>query len=288
MFTGILSFCKKLSSRPQKISDGLTSTDLLKSLALILMFVDHIGHFFYPDEEWFRVVGRLSVPIWFFLIGYADVRKVQGVIWLGGFVVLLSTLISGYYIFPLNVLFTLALARLWVDRLMFGALQNYEAFVGMFFILLFLGVPSAMFFEYGAFGMMFTVFGYMRRHHEGLEIRPLAKYGFLVAIGVVYVAFSGLSLTAFSNAQLLFLSVALFFLMMVMYHFRRCEFVSVPQGLERFMIPFKILGRHTLLIYVLHLSLLNILMIFIGDERYGFGQVQILVPPFQEAIRAIL
>ncbi len=41
----------------------LTSYDLLKTLAVILMIIDHVGHHFFPDEMWFRVVGRLCVPI---------------------------------------------------------------------------------------------------------------------------------------------------------------------------------------------------------------------------------
>ena len=202
MVSAISSLSKRLFTNRQSLPVALTSYDLLKALALILMFVDHVGHFFYPDEEWFRVIGRLSVPIWFFLIGFANARQVQGMIWLGGVVVALSVLVSGYYFLPLSILFTLALARLWIDRLMAGALQSYESFAGMFFILFFLSFPSIMILEYGTLGIMFTVYGFMRRHKEGLTIHPCAYFGFLCAITICYVAFSGLAIAQLSMAQL--------------------------------------------------------------------------------------
>ncbi len=33
----------------------LTAYDLLKTLAIILMVVDHIGAYFFPDQMWWRV-----------------------------------------------------------------------------------------------------------------------------------------------------------------------------------------------------------------------------------------
>ena len=286
MASAIFSFSKRLFSREQSLPSALTSYDLLKSLALMLMFVDHAGHFFFPDEEWFRVIGRLSVPIWFFLIGYANTRQVQGVIWLGWFVVALSVLVSGYYILPLNILFTLALARLWIDRLMVGALQSYESFAGMFFILFFLSFPSIMLFEYGTLGMMFTVYGYMRRHKEGLTIKPLAYFGFLFAIGVCYFLFSGLGISQLSVEQMVVLLGGIFGLMTGLFFFKPVTFPKASTAVGTLLLPVKFMGRHTLLIYVGHLVVLNLLMVFIGDERYGFGQVQILAPSLNQIIHA--
>ena len=170
----------------------LTSYDVLKSLAVVLMVVDHLGYFFVPDESWFRVIGRLSVPIWFYLIGYADRRFVQTSIWVGAAIVALSAIVSGEYFLPANILISLAIARLWIDRLMVGGLQSYEAFAGLFFLLFFLSFPTMLFFEYGAMGMMFTVLGFLRRHKEGLEINAFAMFGFVAAITIFYIVISGL------------------------------------------------------------------------------------------------
>ena len=288
MVHAISSFSKRLFIRRENLPEALTSYDLLKTLALLLMFVDHAGHFFYPEEEWFRVIGRLSVPIWFFLIGFADTRRVQSAIWVGGLLVMLSTIVSGYYILPLNILFSLALARLCVDRLMVGALQSYESFAGMFFLLFFATFPSVMLFEYGAMGVMFTVFGYLRRHKEGLTIKPLALYGFLTAIALFYVVFSGVAIPQLSAEQMYVLTGGMAGLMVILFFFRGCVFSNIPKRFNWFFWPIKIMGRHTLLIYVMHLVALNLIMLGVGDDRYGFGQVQILAPSFMQIIRAVI
>ncbi len=43
------------------------SGGVLKLIALILMTVDHIGEFFPNTPIWFRYIGRLSAPIFFFI-----------------------------------------------------------------------------------------------------------------------------------------------------------------------------------------------------------------------------
>lgn len=44
------------------------SGNMLKILAAIFMTVDHIGLLFFPSEEIFRIIGRLSFPIFAFMI----------------------------------------------------------------------------------------------------------------------------------------------------------------------------------------------------------------------------
>lgn len=41
---------------------------MLKLIALLLMVLDHLGYFFFPDQEWMRAVGRLAMPIFAFAI----------------------------------------------------------------------------------------------------------------------------------------------------------------------------------------------------------------------------
>ena len=41
---------------------------MLKIIAMISMVFDHVGDMFFPDAAWFRVVGRLAMPIFAFCI----------------------------------------------------------------------------------------------------------------------------------------------------------------------------------------------------------------------------
>ena len=67
--------------------DGFT----LKIVAIITMIIDHIGVIFFPNVIAFRVIGRISFPIFAFLIveGFLHTRDVKKyMIRLGGFALL--------------------------------------------------------------------------------------------------------------------------------------------------------------------------------------------------------
>jgi hypothetical protein len=56
---------------------GLTNYHL-KLLAAATMVVDHVGVVFYPDDDWFRIVGRISFPlfVWLLVQGETYTRNV--------------------------------------------------------------------------------------------------------------------------------------------------------------------------------------------------------------------
>lgn len=282
-----MTLFSSIYTRP-KISENLTSHDLLKSLALILMVVDHIGYFYFSEESWFRVIGRLSVPIWFFLIGYANTRQVQSVIWIGAIVVALSAVVSGEFIFPLNILFSLALARLWIDRIMVGALQSYESFAGMFFLLFFLSFPSMLMFEYGTMGFMFAAMGYLRQHKEGLTINRFALFGFVAAVSVFYAVVSGLLVVDLDQMQMWFLCGGVFALSALLFVFEGHEFKVISKSFGCLVKPFQIMGRHTLFIYVVHLVIFRGIVLFLDDDRFGLFEVEIMPPVFAQIIRGFI
>jgi hypothetical protein len=51
--------------------------DLLKIIAIVTMTVDHVGAFLYPDLEVLRIIGRLSFPLFAYLLvlGVDSTRK---------------------------------------------------------------------------------------------------------------------------------------------------------------------------------------------------------------------
>jgi len=77
------------------LPDTVTSYDVWKTLAVLLMIIDHIGAYFLPDEQGLRILGRLCVPIWFFLVGYAQSRDLSWRLWAGVAILSISNYIGG-------------------------------------------------------------------------------------------------------------------------------------------------------------------------------------------------
>src|SRR5215207_3097947 len=54
----------------------VTTVDLFKFAGVLSFLVDHYGLFFDPEDNWWRLVGRIAAPIFFFLVGFARNRTV--------------------------------------------------------------------------------------------------------------------------------------------------------------------------------------------------------------------
>lgn len=53
--------------------------DILKAIAMLSMLIDHIGLLFFPEQDWFRQIGRLAFPLFAFFLAqgfiYTSSRK---------------------------------------------------------------------------------------------------------------------------------------------------------------------------------------------------------------------
>lgn len=261
--------------KTQKMPAGLTSYDLLKALALLLMFVDHIGYFFYPEEMWWRTIGRLSVPIWFFLIGYANTREIPRLFWAAGVLVVFSALMSGEYLFPVTIIFTLIWARYVADWLFRGATRNKEAFSGMFFFLFLLSGPTLVFVEYGTLGLLFTLLGVLRRNTHLLQAPQWMFLSYTVAAAFAYVFVQSFLMPTLSIPQFQFFVCGMTVICFWLYNFKPVSFEKI--NLKSFppVALVQLMGRRTLEIYALHLVALRIFVVVTNPERFPLFDFQI-------------
>ncbi|MGB3565327.1 MAG: TraX family protein, partial [Thermoanaerobaculia bacterium] len=101
------------ATRSTHTPHAVDNTDWLKTVAIILVAVDHIGYFFIEDAQWWSVFGRLAAPPFFFLLGYAQTRTVPlHWIWLGVILTLLESWNAGWTWVAPNILLSLALIRI--------------------------------------------------------------------------------------------------------------------------------------------------------------------------------
>ncbi len=158
------------AARSTHTTPAVDNTDWLKTAAITLVSIDHIGHFFMQDDHWWGAFGRLAAPTFFFLIGYAQTRTVPLYwIWLGIILTLLESWNAGWTWVAPNILLSFALvrfARPYVQIIV----QRYgwAAFVLVVCALLAVHPLAAMMVDYGAGGWLWALFGlYQRMYVDG-------------------------------------------------------------------------------------------------------------------------
>ncbi|AGH97412.1 TraX family protein [Micavibrio aeruginosavorus] len=249
----------------------ITSYDLLKAFAVLTMLVDHIGFYFFPEDMWWRAIGRLCVPIWFFLIGYARSRDIGPRLWIGGTILLVADLIAGKYLIPFNILFTMLAIRLMIDPLMRGVTRaGVQVLWAVAVICFFAYLPTAFVLEYGTQGVLLAIFGWFMRHRAdgGWGRIPEAMVqNYVIFAAVSFVLIQTVSF-GFAQGQMLLLATCALPVFGALYMFKPLNFprltalIGPLAGVVRFM------GRWTLEIYVGHLVILNIVGVICFPDRF--------------------
>lgn len=166
----------------------ITSTDWLKLIGIASFLVDHVGLFFIEDDDWWRLLGRLAAPIFFFLIGFARSRNIP-LSWILWGIVLsgIDWWIDGGEEFALNILLNFVFLRLalrLVDRWAETPLR-----LGVFALIALLLLPVAgEVFEYGAEGWLWALFGFAQRaFRDGRAGFAKPRFIFASVAGIAYV-----------------------------------------------------------------------------------------------------
>ena len=259
----------------KQLPANITSYDLFKALALVLMLADHIGYYFYDDVDWWRVAGRICVPIWFFLIGYANSRDLGPRMWIGAVVLVLFSMLTGEWLLPVNILFTMIIVRLVLDRVMRACKTGEESFMAISTVLLFLALPTYNYWEYGTQGIIMAMFGYLMRNKPDIgEVRDqviLRKLFILFAMSQ-YIFIQGL-MFAFPLPEMVVFSLGTFVVMAALYDFQPKEYPALTAKLPHFAVAIlEFMGRRTLEIYVAHLILFKLLGPIVDPERFQWLQ----------------
>lgn len=157
------------------------SAFLLKILALVAMVIDHVGAIFFPQYVWMRYVGRISMPVFAFLLseGYQHTRNFNlYALRLAVFAVLSEVpydlLFHGTYLEfgRQNIFFTL-LAALTVIRLLDEAGKRQNIFL---FLLAAVVTYAAelLGFSYGYYGVLVPVAFFLFRKYKGFDLLAFA------------------------------------------------------------------------------------------------------------------
>lgn len=271
--------------RLTKYGTQANSHDWLKTIAILLMVVDHVGVYLFPSEYLFRFVGRFSFPIFFFLIGYTYqglredspasssawkkyyikqpplLKKVLDFFWALSIksdllLCLLLITVSNYLlvqnVFPLNILFTVIVCRIVIYLLdKFQLLDNWLIMSWLFFTLL--HVPLIFVYEYGGVAILITILGQLvRKNRQGeIKVRVFIFLSYLSYCASQMVYFPA----TFNYIASLYIGIAVLFVLLSTYQFQK-KFL-LP-NLSAVNLPVMFISRYSLYVYTAHLLILKI------------------------------
>ncbi len=234
----------------------LNSWDLLKCLALLLMFIDHAGAYVFLTEEWLRGIGRAAMPIFMFLTGYAAHYRYSRKLFLLGSILYVSEIFATGHYSPPNILFTILLCRAlfaWLEMKGKTITRPFEWYaVCVTFFMSFAVI------EYGTFALLFAICGYMKKNAH-LYRKKQMKAFWALAFATHWAA-EGLMRGA-DPLTWAIMAASLAFVGWVMWTgaTEKIRTEGWPAGLAR---PLKFLSYHSAYVYVAHVIALQWLQSF--------------------------
>ncbi len=257
------------------VSRIVDNTDWLKTAAIILVLIDHIGYFFIDDGDWWSVFGRLAAPVFFFLIGYAHTSKVP-LQWLmlGVILTVLESANNDWAWVAPNILLSFALVRLGLPHLRkLVEKQGWVAFAVIAAVLVALLPIAGKVVDYGSEGWLWALLGFAQRMYAdrsavndsvaaGKPSRATAIIGVLVcAVAAGAYVWQEQKEFDFSEIQLTTFIVCVGVLSLSL-----CLFARGPSRIQppaAFAGALSFIGRHTLAIYAIELAAFEILILLV-------------------------
>lgn len=241
-----------------KYGREVNSHDLLKTLAITTMVVDHVGRFFLNNDIWFRSVGRMAAPQFFFLVGYSGSYRFKREILLYGVALWVINFLTSpgtsivEHILPINILISFVLIKAILNK--FNVLNIPSEFLVLLFgILMSLSLPTYMLIEYGTIGLSYAIGG--RLLSKG---HPLARFWIAATVAVHFCFESVFLILGQHGVPMLLLPgvvalVAVVFVVNLMI-FLRYRFRIFPIRQEYLKTLAIYISRYSLELYFFHLS----------------------------------
>ena len=265
-------FYSHLKPLPQSV----TSYDILKTIALMLMLIDHIGYYFLPDNETLRAIGRLCVPVWAFLIGYSLSDKKDPRLVAGTLILAINAYICGDLIVPLTILFTFFLCRVCMPLIQRVATTDYEKCIGIVILLALLALPTQFAFQYGTQIFLFALAGRFLKLRQQNKA-DVSRYYPIILLTVANIVYGLLQLIIFNFS---YMSIAILVIGQFVVSVFLMKFMLKHYNLSKTLEFFKLdkalmfCGRWTLELYVLNIVSFSVISNMLGiGERDWFSFV---------------
>jgi hypothetical protein len=217
----------------------VTHLDIIKTIAVIVMVIDHLGMYFFPDITWFRAIGRIGMPVWFFMVGYARGRDLPNRLLIGALVLAVADIVFFNRVFPMNALVTIIALRFTIDLIMGFILRSRYIFVLSSILMTLFYVATNLVVEYGTLALM------------------LDYVGFSILTFVAFCLFQNATFQ-FDDIQFAMMGILTFACMAILMTMRPMTFPQIKGGMVVRVLQY--CGRNTLDIYVAHLLVFKVIL----------------------------
>jgi len=224
---------------------------MAKVAAIVLMFIDHTGAYYFTDETWLRAVGRGAAPIFLYLAGFAASYRFNWEIFILATLLAIANLMLGFPLYQFNILFTILICRAildWLEKRNKTISRPHEWFIGALAL-----IPATCeVFMYGSLGMMFALSGYFKR--KASVYSPRMQRNFMRA---TFVTFGLWELVAFKffdiDTMILVIVLCGVYRFLCALEVRATDLSHYPAWLAKFC---KFVSYYSARIYVLHLLII--------------------------------
>jgi hypothetical protein len=243
---------------------AVTQLDVIKTLAVAIMICDHVGAYFFDNIDLFRSIGRIGLPVWFFLAGYGKARQLPFLLVAGAIFLVGVDVVTCQAILPLNALISIIVVRYSMDFIAAHFLKKWDMLFLLCAVMALLLLLPFELFEYGPMAFMLGISGYLARHYPGKYFGKYWGYH-LYALGVVMAAQIINFEFDWINTLVMLIGFTMMFGWLLSMHR-----IALPANVF-YGAVWRFGGRYTLEIYVVHITLFCIAAFFLfPDARTCF------------------
>lgn len=228
--------------------------DLLKNIAFVTMFIDHLGFYLFPNLLWLRLIGRTSFPIFAVLHGISFKNNTQNnnvsLLIYGSLTSSILLVFFNLPPMPFNILFSFYLFNFIFEKIN----KLYQANIVFAIALIVLTYPGYLLlkniFEYGVFTLLFMLVGKTFNKVGKNLIDILCS----IAVFALYIAIQSKHF-GFDNYQIIVFVILLSFAYLLLYNFSYREYYHLKSNKILLFI-----SRYSLELYFWHILLLALIL----------------------------
>ena len=140
--------------------------DLIKTIAIFAMIIDHTGLYLFPEYPVMRLIGRVSMPIFCFFAGYNFKNKPNHLILLYGlFLYIIHTVLFIHFSY-VNILVSIYLGQCYLFLFRHKLKKFfYTGYIHVVILAVLWNVTSNLF-DYGSLAIAIMILGYIAKHDQ--------------------------------------------------------------------------------------------------------------------------